>query len=615
MNEYPLRSTITRFRGLFDRGNETDIPPDFFSDCLNIDSVGDGVIGRAGFLGIQSLAFTCVRAYVYKRLGEASRYLLLDTSGNLYDSLSPGSPILSIVGMTDFAFVNMYNKAYISPHNGTKGLAGQSVYVYDGTTCRVAAGSTPSGTLTAVQSGTVGNVDLGTHIFAIAYETSTGHITKPGPTLFATVLADGTKSIDLSGIPTGPSYVTKRHILATKAISSYDGNQTGYEFFFIPGATINNNVDTTKTVNFYDAQLVSSADYLFDQLETIPAGVFLLTYGNSLVVGGADTTESIFRVSVAGYPEAFDAVEGLRVVAPNEAGGLSNATVFRDSLYLTKSHRTYVTNNNGSSAAFWSVVDVDLGDGAECHSIAQVMDAKGTNVEAFVTASRAGAFLFNGAYTIPELSYNIKGIWDRINKLYFETVEVVQDPINKKIYFAVPLDAATTPSHILVLDYQKGLSYETARWYIWQPHIAPRTISVDVNLTTEQVTFRFCNNKIYELTSTEINDDSVNAINHFIETAPIRFEDTGLVYHFGGFRAAISGSGTLSVSVRGLNNSNSTSYNSFVLTASPGFEVLRRLNFENERMKLKLLSPNASSRFKLTKLAIFGTVSLFERPM
>lgn len=615
MNEYPLRSIITKFRGLFDRGNETDVPPDFFSDCLNIDSIGDGIEGRNGFLGIQSLAFTCVRAYVYKRLGEASRYLLLDNGGNLYDSLSLGSPILSIPGMTDFAFVNLFNKAYISPHNGIKGLAGESVYVYDGTTCRVAAGVTPSGTLIAALSGTVGNVETGTHVFAVVFETSTGHLTKPGPTVFATVNADGTKSIDLSGIPTGPSYISKRRIVATKLITTYNGNQTGSEFFFVPNGVINNNVSTTLTVNFYDADLISSADYLFDQLETIPAGVFLLAYNNSLVSGGANTEESIVRVSIAGYPEAFDAVEGLRTIAPNEAGGLSNATVFRDSLYLTKSHRTYVTSNNGQSVAFWSIVDVDLGDGAECHSIAQVLDAKGSNVEAFVTASRAGAFLFNGAYSIPELSYSIKSIWDRINKSVFETVEVVQDPINKKVYFAVPLDAATVPSHILVLDYQKGLSYESAKWFLWQPHIAPRTISVDVNIITEQVTFRFCNNKIYELTSTEINDDSVNAINHFIETAPLRFEDSGILYHFAGFRAVLSGTGTLSVSVRGLNNSNLTNFNSFALSANPGFEVLRKLNFENERMKLKLSSPNASSEFKLTKLTIYGTFAASERPM
>ncbi len=127
--------------------------------------------------------------------------------------------------------------------------------------------------MTATNSGTIGNVEAGIHIFGVVYETDTGYLSSIGPDTLPFVNAPGGFSVDLANIPVSPSvFVTKRHLVATVSIDPtlYTGNTLGYQFFFIPDGVIPNNTATTATVSFFDAELIDDASHLFDNFSSIP---------------------------------------------------------------------------------------------------------------------------------------------------------------------------------------------------------------------------------------------------------------------------------------------------------------------------------------------------------
>ena len=127
---------------------------------------------------------------------------------------------------------------------------------------------------------TLGFADLGFHLIAVVYETDTGYLTALGPENFASVtVVDTTKAITSFNIPVSPeSFVLKRHLVATRAIMNYNGDQRGYQFYFIPEGTLDDNVTTELVVSFMILIYLEDASHLMDNFSEIPAGVTLNTY-------------------------------------------------------------------------------------------------------------------------------------------------------------------------------------------------------------------------------------------------------------------------------------------------------------------------------------------------
>src|SRR5688572_1506948 len=197
------------------------------------------------------------------------------------------------------------------------------------------------GALNAANSSTNGGVDLGLHIYGVVYETNSGYLTAPGPEFFAVQThAIGTKKITLTNVPTGGAAVTKRHIVASKAILNYTGDQTGYQLFFVPGGEIADNVTTTITLDFFDIDLLEDASHLIDNFDEIPAAAVMTTYNNRLVIANGDFGEGTAYVSAAGEPEAFDEADGF-LLPPYPSEHITNAQEFRDTLYILKKNRTF----------------------------------------------------------------------------------------------------------------------------------------------------------------------------------------------------------------------------------------------------------------------------------
>ena len=306
-----------------------------------------------------------------------------------------GHSILFLPGMTDFSMEVFFDRAYITPHNGITGLPGQSIYYYTGSGAAVIAGgpAIPYAPAMTVVEGSPGNFDRGIHCFACGFETATGFITGFGA--FQVIGHDtGGKSMNISNIPIGPAGTAARIIFCTKSVAetalggNWNNDFINQEWFFCPDGRIPNNINTTKTVSYFNADLVDQADYILEQLPTIPAGVGITSYQGSMVVWGEDANQSTVRISKAGQPESFNSVEGFLNVEPSNGGGVRNCVEFRSSLYILKAQRCYVTQATDGEAAFWNVPLLNGSAGTECHGVGKIFERNSNTVDKYLIASR-----------------------------------------------------------------------------------------------------------------------------------------------------------------------------------------------------------------------------------
>lgn len=344
-------------------------------------------------------------------------------------------------------------------------------------------GVTAAPTSTALMIGNTdaeGFNDFGFHLLGVVYETDTGFLSAPGPEFFgAQTYVNGKRAINIFNIPVSPNpAVIRRHIVSTKWIPEYNGDQKGYQFFFVPKGTIDNNVATTATINYYDSDLLSDASHLLDNYSEIPAGVCLNTYHSRMVLvgdpnypkkqdGTPDTTKpdnrSVAWISAPGEPEAINQVDGL-VITELDGNPLTNIQEFRDVLYLFKKTRTYAYSDNFDEPATWKGETLDQGVGAPVHGVGTVLDSGGVNVDFLLIVDWSGLMLFNGTYARPELSWKIEDFWMSLNRDGYRYMQIVNDSISKKIWITLP---EPHRNHMLHANYANGLDAKNIRWAKW----------------------------------------------------------------------------------------------------------------------------------------------------
>ncbi len=334
-----------------------------------------------------------------------------------------------------------------------------------------------NGNMFAQNSATDGFCDLGLHVIGVVYETDTGYITAPGPIYFAVqTFVNDQKAIEVHNIPVSPlSYVIKRHLVSTRAIPEFNGNnykpQFGFQFYFIPGGNIDNNTDTDKIVSYYDADLLEDASHLIDNFEEIPAGTSLTGYNNRMVLTTPFDTPSLAYASAPGEPEAVDQIDGI-LQLPIDGNPITMAQEFRGILYIFKRTRTYAFSDNQDVPTTWQITPIDLGIGCPVHGVGQVLDSGGVNIDFLLVTDFSGVMIFNGNYARPELSYVIQDYWLAIDRNDFGQIQILNDTLLQRIYIALPNRI------ILYADYSYGLNPKRIRWHPWSFDIEVNTIAL-----------------------------------------------------------------------------------------------------------------------------------------
>lgn len=466
---------IDTFNGLYARGDVEDTPLDHFSECQNLRFISSAIGSRYGISPHQDVAVplgNILRVYNYPTATK-NTLLVLTKGGKIYhvvDATTIFGPVLTIATMTDFGFVPYNGRAYITPFTTTTvaglnrelGLTGEFVYVYkgDGTTARKAAGNPPTTNL-VVANGAAGFTDAGVHVFGYVFETDTGYLSAPAGLISATTLA--LSALNFSAVAVSPDvFVAKRHIVASKVIDSYNGDTTGYQLYFIPGATIPNNVGTVLNgISFFDSDLILDASHLLDNFAEIKAGVNLTIYHNRMCLVGQPDEISLVRVSAEGEPEAISSVEGLCEI-PGDGNPLTNLAELRDVLYVTKRNKTFAFADNGDTPVTWPLSTIDNAMGCGVHGIATVLDSGSSNIDYLIMGSYRGLVLFNGRYILPELSYKISSYWaGQSFKTDFWRIQIVNDSVSQKLYIVI------TDRTVLLGDYQNGFDPKNIRWMPW----------------------------------------------------------------------------------------------------------------------------------------------------
>ena len=360
-----------------------------------------------------------------------------------------------------------------------------SLFVYNGTTFYPASGHIPlnsnSSTSYAITTWGSGYNTPGQHQVMFAYQYQNGYLSAPVqvPYQFANNVLGTGFTITFSDTP--PPNVVARVLIATQALdNAIPANIVGGPTFFIPNGVIPV-ADTTFNFSFYDTDLLTSSDYLFNISQSIMGASALRFYNGRLVVIGQYPFPDNILVSDQLIPESMNAITGI-INMPVDYGLNTSSTgwVIRDVLYLVKPNSTYSTQDNGGDPSTWSVSAVDTGLGCWNNGISTYESAySGQDIlDTVLVVTARGLMLFNGSYSDPPLTYKIESIWELISPNYFYLCQIAHDIVLKRVYILVPLIQAAAigeqitstsgaPNVLLMMDYKEGLTSTTVKWSVW----------------------------------------------------------------------------------------------------------------------------------------------------
>lgn len=246
------------------------------------------------------------------------------------------------------------------------------------------------------------------------------------------------------------------------------------------------------------------------------------------------TNSSLVRASQVELPENYDGITGFLQINENDGYAVRSAFVLRENLYFVKEHGIYVTQDDGTNEpAAWKVNEVSRKVGTPS------VNGVAVGEDWAVIADRTGLYFTSGGK--PEkISQEIQPIWDRINWNAGQTLWVQVDVQNKRIYVGVPLDGATTPNKILMMDYRgierpdeiasagpihtsysgKLLVLEKSRkWSPWTIQAASGAMVLRFDGSEKLfVGNSTANGKIYQLTDTQLGADDGVAIPSYYTT-------------------------------------------------------------------------------------------------
>jgi hypothetical protein len=193
---------------------------------------------------------------------------------------------------------------------------------------------------------------------------------------------------------------------------------------------------------YADGTPSNGASFVIESIEVFPTNAPFYT--------------STARFSHAFNPESYDGTTGQVQVRPGDGQQLRAGFPLRNNLYLAKDHYLgYVTDDGVNEPAAWAFNEVSATIGI-CGG-----NAVDWTEEWAVFAERAGLYICWGSDPVkitPEIQTDAsrtgKISWESINWLYASTIWVRIDRINKHILVGAPVNGATSPNCVFMLDYK-----------------------------------------------------------------------------------------------------------------------------------------------------------------
>lgn len=250
------------------------------------------------------------------------------------------------------------------------------------------------------------------------------------------------------------------------------GNETGFSAILESistgfSTTVNFNISTSGsgyiTLNFPAITPTSiPSDMILEIVLTVIGATCVLTVDElSMIYSQTPYLDGVLFGSYGNNPEGIDGVTS-KFGPVTDTRKVMDFGVMRETLYMLTqepSGRLHETTDNGTTEpSGWTVNEV----GANCGALSafsltksQADDTAASGGEEWMAwASLSGARIFGGAYP-DKISQEIQPDWAQINPAAALTVWCVNDPVERALYFGVPLGSATAPSNILFMSYRQ----------------------------------------------------------------------------------------------------------------------------------------------------------------
>ena len=336
---------------------------------------------------------------------------------------------------------------------------------------------------------------------------------------------------------------------------------------------------------------------------------------------------SLVRASNAEDPESYDGLTGFLNVNENDGFAVRSAFVIRENLYFVKEHSTYVTQDDGvTEPSGWTITEVSRKVGTPS------VNGVAVGQDWAVVAHRTGLYFTDGGQP-KKISQEIQPTWDRINWAAGQTLWTQIDLQNRRIYIGVPIDGATAPNKVLMLDYRgiddppndiatsapihtsysgKLLVLERSRkWSIW--NIAANSGAIVERFDGTQQMFLgngTGTGKIYQLSDSQFTDDGAtiagyyNTYFHFSHDLEQAFQvgSHNKLYNY--LSAFVEGSGSLVLSAIHPGNAPAEVIASIPLVNPALRDIEFPINVTAVRAAFKISTANNGDWFRMARFIV-----------
>lgn len=555
-------------------------------------------------------------------------YLENDTNAKMRDLVGGTTTTLFSQAAKGLVTSEFGDKAFIASFNSAGSGAGPCRIVLplfvSGSAVDVAF-APPWTVVPVISDDGAGNCSEGTHNFGFIVETRTGFTGKPSPapadvfTPVAFTVSAGGRKLKFQLTVTVPADAYAVHVIMTRS-DNLD------KYYFVPGAsaatptgfsgTVNISINISDDLLEEDAE---SADDHFDALTQTVAGTapFLpssvVAYGKRQVYIADDV---VYASDVDDPQFITAALHRIRLASQKR---FITGSPFRSSLYLFGPHWTYETSDSGGVPKTWATpteISASIGTPA-IHGVEWR-----TGGDYIWVAAEGGLYLFDGHYPDKPVTY-YESAWKRINWTAAVYSLIVRDDfVNRRVYVAAPLDAATDNTILFVIDYTRGRTPETVDITIDQYHGGDAFSAIGVvqdqatgtNQMWIAIAANVCKQTPSAVDANGIPTDLGAQVTTIYETGQVLTpaDPAKRLNTFRGVEISVSGKGTLSGTLYGAGRVDSDS-----LTADENGSALTLATAPDEAIFAPAFldkTKNASVRLQTTGKMILESIALRWKP-
>lgn len=556
---------------------------------------------------------TAMYNWIYSSLNRLI-YLQSGTTVKMRDMIGGGTDAtLYSVTARGLTVSELGDKAFIAAYD-TSGLgAGQ---------CRITlplvgsgeidkAFSPPWANTPTVSDVGAGNTTEGVHKFGYIIETRTGFTGKQAPapsdvfTPVSFTVAAGGRRIQLTMTVNIPADAAYLHPIMTRS----DNHE---KYFFVPNASI---TAPAGAIGYGLTWYCDIADEDLAEVESADLHAFCLTQSvagtgpfnpNAVIPYGKRQVYLNLNVAYASEIDnnQFISEDQHALRLPGERRIVIGKQL-RNSLYLIGPSWTYEFSDNGDVPATWAAPNEV--SGAIGTIAVQGVEGR-TSGDFFWVAAESGLYMFNGRYSERPISYMNSDMWNRINWAAAYAV-IVKDDVTKQIVrVAVPLDAATEPNYILSWSYARGLTPETVDFsydnYLFESF---SSIGHVLNPTTARTEFWIGPAGAGSILKESVGtwNDNGNAIVSEYEPGfpPLKNRK---IMRFGGADYNVTGAGTFSSTVYGLDRTEYVGGGVITLSTAPGESPQEKFDLISEACSFRMGTAAVDHHFSLSDITVYA---------